>query len=220
MPHMTHISALCCMLFAYLLLGVSYYGWGRVAAFCLGVSNEKPESFALPVWLGWAFTLLLFQIAHFFFSLTAYVSIPVFALGFVFAILQTRPGVRSYFVSQGELILLAIGVVLFLGVAVWIASRSMLPPTHWDLGLYYLNTIRWINTYPIVPGLGNLHGRLAFNHSFFTYVAALNLYPYFGHGCSLANSFLFLIVVAVNSYSARSCHFNDTSAIRVNGNNK
>ncbi|MFC1681086.1 hypothetical protein ACFL1S_04730 [Pseudomonadota bacterium] len=64
--------------------------------------------------------------------------------------------------------------------------------------LYHLNTIRWLNAFPIIPGLGNLHGRLAFNHAFFPYVAALNFDPYFNHGRSLANSFLLLLATAIS----------------------
>src|SRR5262249_54871445 len=36
-----------------------------------------------------------------------------------------------------------------------------------DAGLYYLQTMRWVGEHPIVAGLGNLHGRLAFNSMIF-----------------------------------------------------
>ena len=36
---------------------------------------------------------------------------------------------------------------------------------HYDVGYYYLQTIRWTTTFPIVPGLGNLFLNLAFNQS-------------------------------------------------------
>jgi hypothetical protein len=36
-----------------------------------------------------------------------------------------------------------------------------------DAGLYYLQTMRWIREYHVVPGLGNLHGRLAYNSMLF-----------------------------------------------------
>ena len=69
----------------------------------------------------------------------------------------------------------------------------MLTPTNYDSGLYHFSSIRWINEYAIVPGLGNLHGRLAFNQSFFTYVAALN--PFFNAGRVVANSYLWLLTL-------------------------
>jgi hypothetical protein len=69
-------------------------------------------------------------------------------------------------------------------------------PAAYDSGLYHFNSVRWLNESPIVLGLGNLHGRLAYNQSFFTYVAYLNLYPLFNHGHNIANSFLLLILLA------------------------
>ena len=193
---MTHITAIAFTLLVYLLLGVAYYGWGRIASLLLGIADQKPESPVMPVWLGWAFTLLIFQMLHFFLPITVFVTVPVLAFGTISSFFQIRNEVRRFFAQQPSLNLLIIVVILTLGIAAWLASRAMLPPTNYDSGLYHFNAIRWINTYPIVPGLGNLHGRLAFNQSFFTYVAALNFYPVFGYGRSLANSFLLLLVLA------------------------
>lgn len=39
---------------------------------------------------------------------------------------------------------------------------------HYDTGLYHAQSIRWIEEYGIVPGLGNLHSRLAYNSSSFS----------------------------------------------------
>ena len=44
----------------------------------------------------------------------------------------------------------------------------------YDLGLYYLKMIRWIATYPIVPGLANLQGHLGFNQPGFLITALLD----------------------------------------------
>ena len=193
---MTHITVITFTLLTYLFLGAAYYGWGRVAALLLGIAHQRSESSIMPIWLGWAFALLIFQVLHFFLPITVYVSLPVLAFGAVFSISQIRNEVRRFPTQRFALILLMVAVILALGLAAWVASRAMLPPTDYDSGLYHFNAIRWINAYPVVPGLGNLHGRLAFNSSFFTYVAALNFYPFFGHGRSLANSFLFLLVLA------------------------
>lgn len=193
---MTHITAIIFTLMVYLLLGAAYYGWGRVASLFLGIANQRPESPIMPIWLGWAFTLLIFQVLHFFLPITVYTTVPVLAFGVFFSISEIKNEVRRFPTQRSALTLLIVAVVLSLGIAAWVASRAMLPPTNYDSGLYHFNTIRWINTYPIVPGLGNLHGRLAFNQSLFTYVAALNFYPFFGHGRSLANSFLVLLTLA------------------------
>ena len=64
----------------------------------------------------------------------------------------------------------------------------------YNSGSYHLQSIRWYNQYALVPGLGNLYGRLAFNQSFFAFAAALNFYPFFNYGYALANGFLILLL--------------------------
>lgn len=41
------------------------------------------------------------------------------------------------------------------------------PISLYDSGLYHVQNIKWIQEYAVVPGLGNLHGRFAFNSHFF-----------------------------------------------------
>lgn len=54
-------------------------------------------------------------------------------------------------------------LLLFLGFA-YGASTGVL---HYDTGLYHAQSIRWIEEYGVVPGLGNLHSRLAYNSAAF-----------------------------------------------------
>jgi len=49
----------------------------------------------------------------------------------------------------------------------WLLTLATTLTTNFDAGLYHLQTLRWLKEYPAVPGLGNLHGRLAFNPSVF-----------------------------------------------------
>lgn len=62
-------------------------------------------------------------------------------------------------------VIVALMVLGILGIR--LLHQSSLPPANFDSGLYHFQSLRWINEYPTVPGLGNLHGRLAFNSSWF-----------------------------------------------------
>lgn len=76
-------------------------------------------------------------------------------------------------------------------------SLKAIDPIHsYDAGLYYLQSIRWLNEYPIILGLGNLHDRLAFNQSSFGLVAALNFFPLWGKGYALINLILLAVALA------------------------
>jgi hypothetical protein len=191
----SHISAVMQMLIIYLLIGTAYHGWGKAAAHILGISKQTSRSDITLVWLGWAFTLVILQLSHFLCPLTASIVLPIFIIGIVFSAPQIVNTLRCFPQKRLPVMRTATIVILMLAAAGWIASRSMMPPTNDDSGGYHFNAIRWINAFPIVPGLGNLHGRLAFNQSFFPYAAALNFYPFFEHGRSLANSFLLLLTI-------------------------
>lgn len=191
-----HLFDLAAMLALYALLFASYYGWGRLAVRALRYRHPSAMPFAPTIWIGWAAALFTTQAIHLFVPISGLVSIGLLAIGLAFGL----PGLLSKFRADPSLrspVSIA-AALAFIAFAAWIASRSMLAPTNYDSGLYHFNAIRWINSYRIVPGLGNLHGRLAFNQSFFAYVASLNFHPPFGlshaHGHNLANSFLFLLL--------------------------
>jgi len=68
----------------------------------------------------------------------------------------------------------------------FLSSGALLAPGNYDSGLYHFTTIAWLNQHPITLGLGNLHGRLAFNQSYFPLVALLNIHPFWNKGYSIA----------------------------------
>jgi hypothetical protein len=190
-----HFIAVAQSLLIFLVMAVSFYGWGRLGAIFLRIRSSAKVSVISTIWLGWAFALLIFQIAHLFFPLTAYVVTPLFLTGILLTIPHIPTIARSFFQNNGS-IFITLSLMTLLVLAAWVASRGMVTVRNYDAGLYYYNLVRWINSYPIVPGLGVLHGRLAYNQSFFTYMAALNFYPFFMHGQVFANSFLFLLTLA------------------------
>lgn len=69
----------------------------------------------------------------------------------------------------------AVGWVLLGLVLISILENVTHVPTNFDSGLYHAQTIHWFESYPIVPGLGNLHSRLAFNSSWLVLQAAFSL---------------------------------------------
>ena len=192
----THIAAISLTLVLFSCLGMAYFGWGRIASTILGISQKTPNSAVMTIWLGWTFMLGVLQLLNFILPINVYVGLPIFLFGIIVSTPTIVNRLRQCFSQDYPPFKLAGMGIIGLVVITWIASRAMIPPSNYDSGLYHFNTIRWIETYPTIPGLGNLHGRLAFNQSFFTYVAALNFHPFFGYGRSLANSFLLLVTIS------------------------
>lgn len=85
----------------------------------------------------------------------------------------------------------------------FILLKSAAPPSAYDSGLYHAQAIRWIEEYPVVPGLGNLHSRLAFNSAWFPANALFGFSFWQVGPLHVLNGFL-LWVVAVMSLEGLS----------------
>jgi len=85
---------------------------------------------------------------------------------------------------------------------------------HYDTGLYHAQSIRWIEEYGVVPGLGNLHSRLAYNSAAFC-LSALYSMAFLGgqsyHACAGFLCFLLALVCgeAINTHRAKKPMLSD-----------
>lgn len=84
------------------------------------------------------------------------------------------------------LILAALTLLLAYGT-----SRGFM---HVDTDLYHAQAIRWIEEYGVVPGLGNLHSRFAYNSAAFALCALFSMKWLFGEPMHAVQGFLALIV--------------------------
>ncbi len=175
---------------AMIVLAMVFAGWGLLFARLFGREDFAARDIVVAPWLGWCLVLALLQIWHLFFAVTPLVLLPVCGVGIAGWWISARQW-RSWAANRGAAILALAGILVAL--AWWMALHTTFQPGIYDSGLYHLNAIRWANTYPAVPGLVNLHGRLGFNCSFFLYAAMLNAGP-FVHRCHhLATGALFLM---------------------------
>ncbi|MDA3778902.1 MAG: hypothetical protein PF487_01515 [Bacteroidales bacterium] len=74
--------------------------------------------------------------------------------------------IRHYY-STTFIVILSIVILLIL-------LLSLKQPDFYDTGLYHAQAIQWINKYKVIPGLGNLHSRFAFNSHMFIASALYN----------------------------------------------
>jgi hypothetical protein len=81
-------------------------------------------------------------------------------------------------------------LVAFAAIVFYIALRAAGPCTHYDTGLYGEPAVRWIDAFPAVPGLANVHGRLGFDSAVFLCIAALGQGLWRGLGFHLFTGFV------------------------------
>ena len=68
-----------------------------------------------------------------------------------------------------------LGWPLLVLVSLAVLENSTHVPANPDTGIYHAQAIHWLEAYPAVPGLGNLHTRLAFNSSWLALNALFSL---------------------------------------------
>ena len=91
------------------------------------------------------------------------------------------------------------------------ASRGYM---HVDSGLYHAQAIRWIEEYGVVPGLANLHCRLAYNSSAFLLTAFYSMHFILGKSLHTVAGFMALVLAAksfsvVEVFSRKKVYISD-----------
>ncbi|HAC63322.1 MAG TPA: hypothetical protein DCF68_07210 [Cyanothece sp. UBA12306] len=83
--------------------------------------------------------------------------------------------------------------------------QASVGPFHYDTGLYHSQAVQWIEKYKVVPGLGNLHYRFAYNSLLFPLASLVSFSFIFPPGLHSINGFILLICLLFSFSSIR--HF-------------
>lgn len=133
-----------------------------VLAFLFTGSGFNQNDVFRRFWFGYALTLVALQLWHLFF--------PVNLATFIFFAIGGLSGLvlnRHYFKQIPFMIIAAIFAI---GLSYFAANGQ----PQYDDGLYHAQDLLWTKNYAIVPGLGLLHGRLAFNNSHTLFMALID----------------------------------------------
>ncbi len=128
---------------------------------CLGYGLGLARIFGIKANLGDAGVLGLLSLAglgcviHFFAALSIVVQIATLGAGTALAAIFWRD--LAQLCKENP-------VSIFVGFSAFLHRQAFI---FYDTGLYHLQTFLWNSQFPITPGLGNFHGRLAFNSTLF-----------------------------------------------------
>lgn len=171
--------------------------WGRATFRLIGVSNVQNFDCGT-LWLGLAAILALTEFLHLFMPIDWRVS----AIVLIVSLLSLLSNKNRLMVVELRALLNDVRLnyfktsIIFLIALIW-CLRAMGLSNNFDSGLYHFGSIRWVNEYPLVPGLGNVHWRLALNQSYFGFLSLVNIYPLWNKGYAVGG----LFVLFLTSYS-------------------
>lgn len=155
--------------------------------------HERPlHNFILAVIVGAALNATVLGLVSLWMPLSVYTSMVLMFASIVLLSHTYRKAItRIYGEMKTWSVLGWTALVALIGIAV---AVTMLPSLNNDSGLYYIQFMKWMNSYPVVPGLANLHDRLGFNSHWHLLSAALNVNNLNSTGTNDLNTFLFILI--------------------------
>jgi len=167
-------------------------GWGSAFRRLCGFEVLTADDLFGAALEGWALLLGGLQVWHFFAPVNAQATALAAAVGLI-GLGWTRhawTGVpRRLWRNLPALVLVAIA-------ALWLSGHALESPRHGDAGGYYIPTTLWMQSFPIVTGLGNLSAPYAYNQSYFLYAAATAIGPFASRPWHLTNTILLMVLLA------------------------
>lgn len=184
------------VMLAYFIQFLIYDGLGLIFI-SLFFRNIKNTPTTHRLFLGLFFLVTLLSILHLFIPIDAFVAYPLagIAISYKFYCALNDFLKRKLILNTSWKKRVSYFAIFFLSISITIngIDNSTLSP--YDAGLYHFQVTKWISEMSIVPGLGNLHGRLSFNNTWFYGVSFFQSIFSQGYSHYLLVSFWYLVLL-------------------------
>lgn len=161
------------------------------------LQTDKTIHFTVVCIAGMAFTTFLVATLCLFIPIDFIANLIVFAIAALYFLYKRKIIIQQfkYFREQIKNTPTLIKV-LFICYLFTISIISAMPSSHYDDGLYYSGSIKWLQEYGTVPGLANLNPRLAFNSSWMMLQSLFGFHLFSGKLLNDLNGLLYVLVFA------------------------
>lgn len=202
-------------LVSWVIIFVTAYLWGNV---CLGslakinrwlTNSNKKEKINWKIddciIAGMCMLTVYAQVFSIFYKVGAIALLLVIAADIVFFFIikaQLILKLKQCFLDKDR-VNVVFGMVICAIIGITVLKLTALPVRHYDSSLYHAQSIRWIEEYGIVKGLGNLHNRLAYNSSFFAFQALFSFSFLLGKSLHTVNGLITVVFLCYAVCSAK-----------------
>lgn len=191
-------TAMALILGSWVILTLTFLGVGFGLRRLFGTWEPDADELFLCFYVGFGGTLVLLQIWHCFWSIDGRPAAILLALGGAGHLLTKGAAFRT----TGRLVrhLRPWFVLVLVTTAAWVSNQATAAPDFFDSGNYHFPVIRWVTTYPIVKGLGNVDGHLGFNNASLLYQGMLEVGFWWHRSAHIGNGILVLILLLFGLY--------------------
>ena len=164
------LAALASIVTVILLLA----GIGCLIRSVFKLRTDSVQKSLLSIWIGYGSTLFTLQIWHLF-SAVNLIAFLIFGLTGLCGLLLNRKDLWRWLRSVRSIGVTGYVITGLLALYALVLSDVAIGPIrNVDTGIYHYSAVRWMTTFPVVPGLANLNTRLGFNNSSLLFPALLD----------------------------------------------
>lgn len=161
------------ILIFWIVVSLAFFGWGKLSTSILGpkvILEDFSETGHF--FLGLSVVGILCGITWCIFPINLVIGGIILGIGIGYGLASFPIRMHIQFNSYWFIA----ACVVFIAA---VLMKSAAPTSYFDCGLYYIQTVRWAQNFPVVPGLGNLHVRLGSVSSWHLLTAAFDWPVYF-----------------------------------------
>lgn len=194
---------------SWLVIGVSAFLWGvGILHVIEKITHYQSKDLDLIIMVGICALTVYAQIFNLFYKVGIVALLGVFLVNAVHLLFMRRKIIN--WIKEMKRLFLSYRLLIVAGMGLAILIISSSAGQMYDTNLYHAQAIRWIEEYRVIPGLGNLHSRLACNSSFFCLQALFSFHEIVGISMHSMNGFIMWVVL---SYAICSVKFRGSKTI-------
>lgn len=177
-------------------IGVTAYLWGYAALHVLNSEREyEDKGLDLSLIIGICFLTVFAEFFSLFYKVGAVANVIIIIVNIIIAVTfrnELYNKCRRFLSDRGN----GFNVIIIIALGILLSSITSGNIHHYDTTLYHAQSIHWIEEYGVVPGLGNLHNRFAYNSSFFCLQALFSFKFLNGESLHSVNGFCVFILLS------------------------
>lgn len=177
-------------------IGISAWLWGYAGIRIInGKKEDYDKSWDILMVLGICFLTVFAQFFSLFYKVGEIANIVLFMVNIIIAVTCRKELIKivtRLLLDKSN----RVWIIVFFVLALVMSNITSGNIRHYDTNLYHAQSIHWIEEYGIVPGVGNLHNRLAYNSSFFCLQALFSFKFINGESLHSMNGFCVFILLS------------------------